>query len=76
MAPLGWPSVGTEPVGRVDAHILLAQHPEFGVADPVELHAQIENGDRNQLGSISPAALAKRGPAFLKRLKNIKHLFV
>jgi hypothetical protein len=28
------------------------------------------------LGSISPAALAERGPAFLEGLKNIKHVFV
>jgi hypothetical protein len=69
-------SVGGNFVGGLDAHDLLAQHPEFGIADPVELHAQIENSDRQQLGGISPAALAKRGPAFIEGLKNMKHLFV
>jgi hypothetical protein len=74
MPPLDGPSV--DPVRSVDAHDLLAQHPEFGIANPVELHAQVENGDRQQLGGISPAALAKRGPAFLEGLKNIEHVFV
>jgi hypothetical protein len=63
-------------VRGIGAHDLLAEHSELSVADPVELHAQIENGDRHQLGSIFPAALAKRGPAFLEALKNRKHLFV
>jgi hypothetical protein len=74
MPPLDRPSLGGALL--LGAHDLLAQDLQLGLVDLVQLHAQIENGDRHQLGGLVPAALAQRSPAFLERFKNSKQMFV
>jgi len=73
MPPLGRPAVGAPLF--LGAHDLIAQEFQLGIADLVQLHAQIENRDRDQLGRLVAAALAKCGAALLKRLKNGKQMF-
>ena len=58
------------------AHDLLAQNFQLGIADLVQFHAQIENGDRYQLGRLVPAALAKHRAALLQHFKYGKQMFV
>jgi hypothetical protein len=70
MPPLGGPAVGATPL--LGAHDLVAQDFQFGIADLVQLHAQIENRDRHQLGGLVAAALAKHGAALLEHFKNGK----
>ena len=72
--PLGGPAVGAALL--LHAHDLLAQHFQLGIADLIELHAQIENRDRHQLGRLVPAALAKHRAALLEHFKNGKQMFV
>jgi len=74
MPPLGGPAVGAAllPLGP---HDLLAQDFQLGIADLVQLHAQIENCDRHQLGRLVATALAEYGAALLERLKNRKQMF-
>jgi hypothetical protein len=73
MPPLGGPAVGAALL--LGARDLLAQDLQLGIADLVQLHAQIENRDRHQLGRLGTAALAEYGAALLKRLKNGKQMF-
>ena len=74
MPPLRGPDVGSDPL--LGVHDLLTQDFQLAIADLVQLHAQIENGDRYQLGRLVPAVLAKRSPAFLEHFKNGKQMFV
>jgi hypothetical protein len=74
MPPLGGPAVGA--ASLLGAHDLLAQDLQLGIADLVQFHAQIENGDRHQLGRLVPAALAKHGAALIEHFKNGKQMFV
>ena len=71
--PLGWPAVGAALL--LCAHDLLAQDFQLGIADLIELHAQIENRDRHQLGGLVAAALAKHPAALLEHFKNGKQMF-
>ena len=72
MPALGGPAVGAALL--LGAHDLLAENFQLGIADLVQLHAQIENRDRDQLGRLVAAALAKHGAALLERLKNGKQM--
>ena len=63
-------------VGGIREHQLLTQGFELGVVNAMELHAQIENGNRQQLGGIGLAGLQQRGPAFPEHCENGKQLFV
>jgi hypothetical protein len=54
----------------------VAQGFQFGVADAVELHPQIKDGHRYQLGGIGLAGLPERGPALLEGCENGKQFFV
>jgi len=60
---------------RVEGH-LVAQSPQFGVGNAVELQPEIENGHRYQMRRLGVAALRERGPTFLERYKNGKQSFV
>ena len=73
MPTLGGPAVGAALL--LGAHDLLAQDFQLAIADLVQFHAQIENGDRHQLSRFVAAALAKRSPAFLEHFKNGKQMF-
>jgi hypothetical protein len=74
MPPLGRPAIGAALFLRT--HDLIAQQFELGIADLVQLHAQIENGDRYQLGRLVPAALAKHRAALLEHFKDGKQMLV
>lgn len=74
MPPLRGPPVGAAPL--LGAHDLLAQEFQLGIADLVQLHAQIENGDRYQLGRLLATALAERRAALLEHFKHGKQIFV
>ena len=71
--PLGRPAVGAPLF--IDAHDLIAQEFQLGITDLIELHAQIENRDRYQLGGLVAAALAKHPAALLEHFKNGKQMF-
>jgi hypothetical protein len=71
--PLGGPAVGAALL--LCAHDLVAQEFQLGIADLIELHAQIENRDRHQLGGLVAAALAKHPAALLEHFKNGKQMF-
>jgi hypothetical protein len=73
MPPLGGPAVGAALL--LCAHDLVAQEFQLGIADLIELHAQIENRDRHQLGGLVAAALAKHPAALLEHFKNGKQMF-
>jgi hypothetical protein len=70
--PLGRPAVGA---ALLCAHDLLAQDLQLGITDLIQLHAQIENRDRHQLGGLVPATLAKHPAALLEHFKNGKQMF-
>ena len=74
MPTLGGRAAGSGLLLRADD--FLAQNLQLGVADLVQFHAQIENGDRHQLGRLVPPALAKNGTALLEHFKHRKQMFV
>ena len=73
MPPLDGPAVGAALL--LGAHDLIAQEFQLGIADLVQLHAQIENRDRHQLGGLVATALAKHPAALLEHFKNGKQMF-
>ncbi len=54
----------------------LAEQPELGVANSVELHPDIERGDGDKMGRVAVAIRGERGPALLQHRKNCKQSFV
>jgi len=72
----GRPAIARRLVGFVRPHDLLAQRLQLGVADAVELHAQVEDRDRHQLRRIKPAIEPQRRPAFLEGCEYFQQLFV
>ncbi|MBV8924638.1 MAG: hypothetical protein JOZ74_04640 [Bradyrhizobium sp.] len=70
MPPLGGSCGGAVPL--LAAHDFLAQDLQLGIADLIQLHAQIENGDREQLGGFVPAARAKRSATLFERFEHGK----
>jgi hypothetical protein len=55
---------------------LVAQGLQFAIADPVELHPEIEDGKRNQLGAFAVAGSDKCHAALIKPGQNPKQLFL
>jgi|SRR5579859_2193570 len=70
------PSIARARIGRIGWRHLIAYCFQLSLIDPVKLRAQVEDGDRNQLGRLGLAALPKRVPAFLKLCQDGKQLFV
>lgn len=54
----------------------LAERLELGVSDAIELHPEIENGNRDELGGFAIATSCQRRAAFLKPCQNRKQLFI
>jgi hypothetical protein len=71
--PLRRPAVGAALL--LCAHDLLAQDFQLGITDLIQLHAQIENRDRHQLGGLVAATLAKHRAALFEHFKNGKQMF-
>jgi hypothetical protein len=71
--PLDRPTVGAALL--LCAHDLLAQDFQLGISDLIQLHAQIENRNRHQLGGLVAAILAKHSAALLEHFKNGKQMF-